>query len=179
MRKSGAYGERFGDALRITRAPFLLTRTLRQTDIAVTEVRADDPTEEMSGSIPGEDAFLVALQLRDFPQHEYWEDGRRAPVASLSAGCTTVYDLKRDPLFLINNPFHSIHVYLPRATLDAVAEEAGTRRIDDLRYEPGAGTDDPIMRGLAMSLKPALERTKEANRLFASAVLVAIVAHVA
>jgi AraC family transcriptional regulator len=44
----------------------------------------------MTGSIQQEDAFLVSLILRDFPHHEYWEDGRQAPMRDLRAGEITV-----------------------------------------------------------------------------------------
>ncbi len=67
-----AYGKRLGEALRVENAPAIVTRALRKADIAVTEVRCDNPLPEMSGSIQREDAFLVALQLRDFPNWEYW-----------------------------------------------------------------------------------------------------------
>jgi hypothetical protein len=69
-------------------------------------------------------AFLVALQLRDFPDHQYWEEGRKSPIFSLKAGCTTLYDLKRGPAFLIDKSFHSVHFYFPRKFLEAIADDA-------------------------------------------------------
>ena len=81
-----AYGQRLGDALRVENTPAIVTRALRTADIAVTEIRCDNPLPKMSGSIQREDAFLVALQLRDFPNREYWEDGRRASVCDLRVG---------------------------------------------------------------------------------------------
>src|SRR5258705_10343315 len=72
-----AYGQRLGEALRVENAPAIVTRALRTADIAVTEIRSDNPLPEMSGSIQQEDAFLVALYLCDFPNCEYWEGGRR------------------------------------------------------------------------------------------------------
>jgi hypothetical protein len=93
---SDAYGHRLGERLRVENAPAIVSRALRTADIAVTEIRCDNPSSEMSGSIQQEDAFLVALLLRDFPHHEYWEDGRRAPVCDLRAGEIIFWDLKRD-----------------------------------------------------------------------------------
>ena len=49
-------------------------------------------------------------------------------MTALRAGDTTIYDLKRDPVFNINNPFHSVHFYFPRAALNAIADNAGARR---------------------------------------------------
>src|SRR5882672_3208594 len=133
-----AYGQRLGEALRVKSAPAIVTRALRKADIAVTEVRCDNPMPEMSGSIQREDAFLVALQLRDFPNWEYWEDGRRASVCDLRVGESCLHHLERDPTVLLDKPYHSLFFYLPRAALDAIADEANAPRIRDLNYQPGA-----------------------------------------
>ena len=47
-------------------APAIVTRTLRKAEIAVTEIRCDDPLPGMSTSIQREDAFLLELELRRF-----------------------------------------------------------------------------------------------------------------
>ncbi len=178
MAEIGAYGPRLSDRLHSHRGGVLI-RSLRKSTIALTEIRSDHPRDEISDPIPREDAFLVALQLRDFPAHEYWEDGKPMPVTGLPAGCTTLYDLKRDPSFRTNHPFHSVHFYFPRAALNAICDDAQALRIGDLHYEPGAGVDDPVVRGLASSLLPALERPEEASRIFVDHALMAIGVHVA
>jgi AraC family transcriptional regulator len=174
-----AYGQRLGEALRVENAPAIVTRALRTADIAVTEIRCDNPLPEMSGSIQQEDAFLVALQLRDFPTHKYWEDGRQAPVCDLRAGESCLYDLKRDPAVLLDKPYHSLHFYLPRAALDAIADDANAPRIRDLSYEPGAGVNDVTISGLGSLLLPALSHPDQANPLFVDHVLLAVGVHIA
>src|SRR6516162_4603159 len=164
MSESGAYGGRLADRLRSESSRALVSRTLRKSVVGFTEIRSDNPTYAVSDPIPREDAFLVAVQLRDFPNHKYWEDGRQSPIFSLTAGCTTLYDLKRGPAFLMNKPFHSVHFYFPRHVLDYIADEANAPRIGDLRYRPGKGTEDPVMRALSSSLYPALDRPEQANR---------------
>lgn len=179
MGHSGAYGRRLADRFGLCDAPAFIARSLRKCQIAITQIRSDVPNHQPTLSIAPEDAFLVALQFRDISHHVYWEAGRQAPVTSLKVGDTTLYDLKRDPVYLMDEPFHSIHFYLPRATLDAVADEANAPRIADLEYRPGAGVDDPAMRGLTLALVPAFERPKEASRLFVEHVARAVAAHVA
>ena len=174
-----AYGQRLGEALRVENAPAIVTRVLRTADIAVTEIRCDNPLPEMSGSIQQEDAFLVALQLRDFPTHKYWEDGRQAPVCDLRAGESCLHDLKRDPTALPDNAFHSLVFYLPRAALDAIADDANAPRIRDLSYEPGAGVNDVTIFGLGSLLLPALRHSDQANPLFVDHVLLAVGVHIA
>jgi AraC family transcriptional regulator len=174
-----AYGQRLGEALRVENAPAIVTRALRTADIAVTEIRFDNPLLEMTGPIQQEDAFLVALHLRDFPDREYWMDGRRALVCDLRVGQSCLHDLKRTPTALFNKPYHSLAFYLPRAALDAIADEANAPRIHDLSYEPGAGVNDLTISGLGSLLLPALRHPDPANPLFVDHVLLAVGVHVA
>jgi AraC family transcriptional regulator len=174
-----AYGQRFGERLRVENAPAIVTRALRTADMAVTEIRCDNPLPEMSGSIQPEDAFLVGLHLSDLPNFEYWEDGRRASVCGLRAGESSLYDLKREPRGLVDKPYHALAFYLPRAALDAIADEANAPRIRDLSYKPGAGVDDVTISTLGRLLLPALRHPDQANRLFLDHVLVAVGVHIA
>jgi len=142
-----AYGQRLGERLRVENAPAIVTRALRTADIAVTEVRCDSPLPGIRGPIQPEDAFLVALHLRDAPNREYWEDGRRASGCDLRAGESCLHDLKREPRGLIDKPYHALAFYLPRAALDAIADDANAPRIGDLSYRPGAGVNDVTISG--------------------------------
>ena len=116
---SDGYGRRLGERLRVENAPAIVTRVLRKADMAVTEIRCDNPVPGMSSSFQPEDAFLVGLLLRDYPAREFWEDGRRIAVCDLRAGEMCFYDLKRDPVFLLDKPRHTLLFYLPRIECDS------------------------------------------------------------
>jgi AraC family transcriptional regulator len=174
-----AYGQRLGERCRVLNAPTIVTRALRTADMAVTEIRCDNPPPEMSGPIQPEDAFLVGLHLSDLPNFEYWEDGRRASVCGLRAGESSLYDLKREPRGLVDKPYHALAFYLPRAALDAIADEANAPRIRDLSYKPGAGVDDVTIATLGRLMLPALRHPDQANPLFVEHVLVAVGVHIA
>ena len=174
-----AYGRRLGEALRVENGPAIVTRALRTADMAVTEIRCDKPLTEMSGLIQREDAFFVGLQLRDFPNREYWEDGRRASVCDLRVGDSCLYDLKREPRVFLDKPYHSLAFYLPRGALDAIADDANAPRIRDLSYKPGAGVNDVTISSLGSLLLPVLSNPDQANPLFVDHVLAAVGVHVA
>jgi AraC family transcriptional regulator len=90
MATSDGYGKRLGERPRAENAPAIVTRVLRKAEIAVTEIRCDDPAPAMSGSLQREDALLVGLLLRDFPHREYWEKpARRLAPKPLRATQTT------------------------------------------------------------------------------------------
>jgi AraC family transcriptional regulator len=154
MATSDGYEQRLGERLRLENAPAIVTQALRKADMAVTEIRCDDPSPGMSGSIPREGAFLVGLLLRDFPNREYWEDGRQAAVCNLRAGETCLYDLKRNPTVLLDKPYHCLLFYLPRAALNALADDANAPQIGELNYKPGPGIDDATISSLGSTMRP-------------------------
>ena len=178
MAESGGYGERFGARLKIG-TPVFFTHELAGSLVAVTEVRSDNPARRLSQPPRAEDALQIALQLRDFPVHETWVDGKARPVTALRAGDTTLYDLRQPQTFHINNPFHSIHFYFPRRALDTIADDANAPRIGELQFPSPAGLDDPVMRGLTGALLPAFARPEQASPLFVEHDTIAVGIHMA
>ncbi|WOH83017.1 AraC family transcriptional regulator [Bradyrhizobium sp. BEA-2-5] len=179
MAQAGVYGRRLGEPLQLKDAPSLITRTLRSAELAVTETRNDDPVRDMSGSLPADDAYLVSLKFRDYDDCECWEQGRYVTKSNIRRGATYLYDLKRDPRYVIDKPFHSLFFHLPRSALDDMARQSGAPRIGELAYQPGVGHDDGVIRHLGASLLEALKRPEETNQLFVDHMMLAFTAHVA
>ena len=180
MAQSGFHGEKYRDFLRLREAPpSLATRSLRGVHVAVTETRDDNPVHGLCGEIPLEDAYIVSLKLRDYPDCEYWERGKCVVRPDVRAGTTYLYDLKYNPRFVIEKPFHSLHFYLPALALDGVAEDAGARRVGQIDCQFGTGFRDEIVRHIGASLMQALRRPSEANQLFVDHMMLALTAHVA
>jgi len=180
MTPAGAFGQRLvGQPLNLKDAPSLITRSLRSAELAVVETRDDNPVPGLCGALPSEDAYLVSLKFRDYPDCECWERGRCVIKTDIRAGATYLYDLRRDPRYVIDKPFHSLFFYLPRSALDDIAKQTGTPRIGELAYQPGIGHDDAVVRHLGASLVEALHRQDEANQLFIDHTMLALTAHVA
>jgi len=180
MTQTGVYGQKLGQFLRLEQAPpALVTRSLRSAELAVTETRNDAPVPGLSGSLTPEDAFLVSLKLHDYPDCELWERGKCVMKADVRAGATYLYDLKRDPRYVIDKPFHSLFFYIPRSALDGIAEQSGTPRVGELDCRLGIGHDDEVIRHIGASLQEGLRRPDEINRLFIDYTMLALTAHVA
>ena len=180
MTQTGFYGQKVGQFLHLEHEPpSLITRSLRNTEVAVTETRNDDPVPSLSGSLALEDAYIVSLKLHDYPNCELWERGKCITKADVRAGATYLYDLKSDPQYVINKPFHSLHFYLPRSALDGIAEQSGAPRVGELTFQLGIGHDDEVIRHIGASLLNALRRPAEANQLFIDHMMLAFTAHVA
>jgi AraC family transcriptional regulator len=180
MAPAAALGQRLGQFLHLKDTPpSLVTRSLRSVELAVTETRNDNPVPGLSGSLTAEDAFLVSLKLHDYPDCELWERGKCLMKADIPAGATYLYDLKRDPRYVIDKPFHSLFFYIPRSALDSIAEQANAPRVGDLDCELGAGRDDAVIRHIGASFMEGLRRPDEANQLFVDHMMLALTAHVA
>jgi AraC family transcriptional regulator len=180
MTQAGAFGARLGRFLHLKDAPpSLITRSLRSVELAVTETRDDNPVPGLSGSLTAEDAFLVSLKLHDYPDCELWEHGKCIMKADVRAGATYLYDLKRDPRYVINKPFHSLFFYLPRSALDGLTDQSRTPRVGELDCELGIGHDDAVVRHIGASLQEGLRRPAETNQLFIDHMMLALTAHVA
>ena len=180
MKQPGIYRRRLGQALRLNDVPpSLVTRSLRGVKLEVTETRNDNPAPGLSGSFPAEDAFLLSLKFRDYPDCEFWERGQCVKKTDVRARATYLYDLKQDPRYVINKPFHSVFFYIPRAALDDIAMQYRSPRIDDLSCEPGVGHDDAIIRHIGGSLQEGLRRPAEINQPFIDHMMLAFIAHVA
>jgi AraC family transcriptional regulator len=175
---SEGYGQRLAGRLSAQQASSRITRVLRTIDMAVTETRCDDPVLRLSESIQREDAYLVALSLRDFLNRQYWEDGRQMPVCDLRTGQVDLHDLRRNPVALLDKPYHDLFFYLPRSALDAIADDAGVPRVSDLVHKSVA-FDDPTICSLGMAMLPAVRHPEEANQLFVGHVFLALGIHVA
>jgi hypothetical protein len=140
-----AYGRRLGERFRIENAPAIVTRALRTADIAVTEtVRCPKSAARFSRKMLFSSAYTSAI----------------FSIANIGRA------VKRVPSALFDKSYHSLVFYLPRAALDAIADDANAPRIRDLSYEPGAGVNDVTISGLGSVLLPALSHSDQANRLF-------------
>jgi AraC family transcriptional regulator len=175
----GAYGRRLSERFGVYDPPHVVTRSLQRAEIAVTEVRIDQPFGRLSDPIPYEDAFSASLVLRDLPNNSYWEEGREVGLHTLHAGESLIHDLRRSPMVLVDKPMHSLFFYLPRTALDALADEANVPRIEGLRYDPGVGVPDETIRNIGLSLLPAVRAPEQVSRLFTDHVILAMAAHTA
>jgi AraC-like DNA-binding protein len=177
--ETGAVGQRLADLFQVKAAPAFIVRKLGVTKMAVTEIRSDDPVLGLTPAVPTEDAFLLSLMFRACDNHETWENGRPYPRHTITPGEFLLRDLKHEQAALIEQPHHSLQLYLPRAALDEIADDAEARRIGELRYRPGVPFSDRVVWHLGSCLLPALEHPEQANRLFLEYVTLALGIHVA
>jgi AraC-like DNA-binding protein len=172
----GAYGDRLGRSFHMDDPPTLVSHTAGRFRLAVTELRCDKPDYGFTAPIPREEAFLVGLQLRGLQRHELWVDGRAVRVQPIAENTCSFFDLTRDPLAYIAEPFHPLFFYIPQAALSELAAEVGAPHAT-LVCRHGEPVEDDVLRALGCSLLPALHARQQSNALFVDHVLLALRAH--
>lgn len=173
------YGEAFGRRFGSEVAPAFVIRTLRHSEIGVTHMTQNNPTNELSERFPADDAIIVSYVLRDSPHYTLWENDRQVPTEAIGAGQITFNDVTTSPYLRIVDPMDAMHYYIPRSAFNALADDADAPRFGQLCRPRGFGLNDPVIRHLSLALMPAFSRQNEANRLFVDHVTLAIAAHVA
>lgn len=155
-------------------------RVVQSSSLYVTEFVSDQRDAVIRGAVPQDDAYVVSLHLRTRPKGAMWAEGRWLQPQNFAAGNAGMADLRMQLMSEYAGPFHFVSFYLKRAMLDAVADDAGARRVRDLRYRLGVGFRDPVVHHLLASLRPALAvGSGEISCVYADHVALAFASHIA
>ena len=171
------YGNELAANYGAENAPFAVTRCLPRAEIAVTEIKVLRPIGRTSTPLPRQDAYMIVFELNDVQGLEYWQEGRYVRNLNVRAGESIIHDLRREPAVLIDRPLHTIHWFVSKAALNALADEANVPHIHELRHEPGVGISDAIIGHMSVALLPALRAGEQVTRPFVDHVNLAFAAH--
>jgi AraC-like DNA-binding protein len=152
-------------------------QTLRNAKIAVTRIRCDESSSGETQPIVSEKSFIISVQLKELASHEIWSGGQRVFSGRYPGQGVSAFDLREDPRLHISTPFDCLQFHVTRATLNAVADECGARRIETLSWPHG--TMDPTVRHLGSALLPALDSPETASGLFLDHIALALNTHFA
>ena len=173
-----AYGQHLAKALHTGEARTLVARPgLQKGEIAVTEVRRDIPENDYTSAVPHDNAFLITLNIRDWPKRVLWIDDKPVRARPMQAGSSNIFDLRRKYIGYGVSSFHMLSFYVPRSLLGTIAELDGAAEIDEFAHDPCGSLEDPVIRELGYSLYPAFQRPTEVNLLFVDHITTAIAAH--
>ena len=179
MTQQLAFRDRMGETFGLKKPPTLVTQTLMKGNLAVTQLRMDEPNHLPTQPIPPENAFLATIMLTDCGEIDYWLNGQLVPTVPKPAGSFVFHDLRDDPIAIMRCPLRSLMFYLPRRALDEIADHSDSARIETLHYKPQEAIADVAFAQLGRSLLPAFQRPDEVCGLFIDHVLLAASAHIA
>lgn len=173
----GAHGERIGRIVGVDKPASLLLGGPRNVPFAVTRLVCEQLRGPVTASVAREDAYIFALELRESPAHVFWAEGREIQFTPRRRGQASLLDLNLGVGAHLEFPFDSLHLYVPRAALDAATDELGAPRVERLRAPLGPPVDDVVVRQLGEVLAGVLEAPERANRLFLDHVAMALHLH--
>ncbi len=135
-----------------------------------------------------DNAYMIAVQLKKCPDFDLYAENRAYRHEGFVAGAVAIYDLRMDLVYDLrpsnrcdpDESFHAIDFYLPHAALNALAEDARSPRIDELRHAPAGVIQDPVAANLLQAMVPTLAaKPEERSALFVDHLAMALASHVA
>jgi AraC family transcriptional regulator len=174
-----AYGEQMAKYFRLAHAPSLVIRSPFKPHIAITHLASDRGLPERTASIPPERAFVVSLHLTPAAERgcDIWVDDRHVRLRTWPPGGVGIYDLESNPRTCNPGRVDWVHYHVPRAMLDAFADDAGARRIRTL--ECIHGRVDPVLHQMTQMMLPSVDSAQSFSELFLDYFRLLFCAHVA
>src|SRR5271168_5036185 len=145
--------------------------------LAITRLIARSGIPERTGSIPSERAYVVSVHLNhaNSGEWELWTDGRHTKTGVWPVGGVAMCDLESNTSIRNPGPIDWIHYLVPRATLDALTDDAGTPRV--MRLHCVYGSSDPALHHLTQLILPCLDRPEMFSQLFMDSFTMMICSH--
>jgi AraC family transcriptional regulator len=179
MMRTTEVATQLGNRFQLAKAPNAVVSAGRKRKLSFVELKSLHHAPFETAPRVKEDAFIVGVIVREFPDYKFWEDGKQARMQTLLKGQVTVNDMRLDGRAIMDSPFHTVYCHIPRSALDDVFNEEGHSKLGRLIYQPGIGMDDEVIRNLILSARSAMLAGEAANRLYLDHVGIALVSHLA
>ncbi|HEY1978857.1 MAG TPA: AraC family transcriptional regulator [Xanthobacteraceae bacterium] len=179
MAKQHIFSRRMQLVLGLSDERSAVLKSIRNNPLAATRCKLDGPLDVTTNRLPPEDVYMIVIQIQGKNSRELWLDGKPVKTEPLYAGGVVFHDLRQSPVFYFNDPLDSVNYFLPRKLLDTIADDAEVARISNLKFTPGIGVMDEVVKELTRQLMPAFDRPDQVSRLFAEHVSLALGTHIA
>jgi len=165
--------------LRLSEERTSVIKTIQRNRLGATRCRLDVPFNALTNTMPYEDCYMIVIQIAGKASRDLWLDGKPIKTDPLYSGGVVFHDLRQSPLFYLHDPLNSVNYFLPRKTLDEIADDADAPRISDLKFTPGVGVMDHVVAELTRLLLPAFDKPEQISALFADYISLALGSHIA
>jgi AraC family transcriptional regulator len=128
--------------------------------------------------MPPEQTLMVVTHLKPLTDSVLWVDGHVRHSGPSPASTVKLIHLDGGAAANLNGPFETLEFYLPRATLNDIAERHGVKPFGELSMKPADAMDPQIM-GLAALMANVFDNPALSNPLFDEAVILALYWHLA
>ena len=146
------------------------------------QIRLQRQTHDGTGAIAchqqAQDAYVVIMQMGDLPRHDYWLDGRHHVQPGGGSNAISIFHLADEPSCRIAEANDNLHLLVPRAALDDLADDAGAARIRHLRSD-GWEQHDGVIDGLKHAIAASFAHQCRGSNLFIDHAVLALHTHIA
>jgi AraC-like DNA-binding protein len=153
------------------------TQALHHSPLLIAEIRGG-PGFGATPQIAYDNAYVVQLRLLDCSQCSYFLSGEALPIEDRKAGALQFLDLRLEPSAVILDPFHVMHLYVPRAALSSIAENVNGQCLQNLRFNHGGCYRDETIANLLLALRPFLARPHEASAMLIEHIAQSLCVHI-
>src|ERR1700692_4864054 len=145
--------------------------------LAITRLIARSGIPERTASIPPEKAYVVSVHLNhaNSGEWELWTDEKYTKTGAWPVGGVAMCDLESNSSIRNPGPIDWVHFHVPRATLNALTDDAGMRQVKRLHCV--YGTSDPVLHHLTQSVLPCLTRPEMFSQLFIDSFTMTVCSH--
>ncbi len=145
--------------------------------LAITRLIARSGIPERTATIPPERAYVVSVHLNhaNSGEWELWTDEKYTKTGVWPVGGVAMCDLESNSSIRNPGPIDWIHYLVPRATLDALTDDAGTRAVKRLHCV--YGTPETVLHHLTQLMLPCLNRPEIFSQLFMDSFTLMVCSH--
>lgn len=170
------FGQRLARQYGVDAVPSLVTTSRWGSELGIARMHYDQPHLFVLPPLPSEDAFLLRVEIASGGSRRICKGGTTQQLGLQQEGAFHITDLSECASAYVCSPFSSMLFHMPRATIDAFAQEMDVPRVGALRCE--AGTVDTVVASLGRAMLPALMQPEAASTLFVDHLTLALKAHV-
>lgn len=164
----------------VDQATTIATANVRFRDTAVDlSHMLHDGQGVMSCRYEPADAYVAVIQLGRLPAHDYWQGGRLHHQEAGGNSAIKIFHLEDGPTCRIAGRNDNLHLFMPRAALDELADEAKAPHIDQLRTGDGWEAHDTVIEGLKRAIVAGFELDGGRQSLFVDHAVLALHSHIA
>ncbi len=127
-------------------------------------------------AIPPGDVYAIIVQLRDFPSHKLWRDGRLLHAGGHVEQAVAITHLAYEWRCQHLSAFDNVRFLITRQALDEFTYESGQKRIDHFDCAPGA--TDRVIYHLAQALAGLMEQGGEPQSFLLEHISLGLYAHI-
>ncbi len=178
--QSGAYGSQMAKYFTVNQPPRIaldsVTSVVRP-QMAITRLIARSGIAERTASIPSERAYVVSFHLSPASRGEWelWTAGKHIRTGAWPVGGVAMCDLESDTSIRNPGPIDWVHYHVPRATLDSITEDEGTRKVEALYCV--YGTPDATISHMTRLIMPCLNAPQAFSQLFVDSFTLMLCSH--